>query len=97
MSTTPITPKTSAMLPRIAGTNPPGVIASIPIPGRTPPGERLGAIPGVVPSLIGEMRGCAFRDRCPYAVAACAQEVPWRAVGGHGWRCVFDQLPAAAA
>ena len=37
----------------------------------TPPGERLGAIPGVVPSLIGDVRGCAFRDRCAHAAAVC--------------------------
>ncbi len=34
-------------------------MASIPVPGRTPPGEHLGAIPGIVPSLIGDVRGCA--------------------------------------
>jgi len=74
-----------------------GLLASIPIPGRTPPGERLGAIAGVVPSLIGDMRGCAFRDRCPHAFAACAEAVPWRAADAHGWRCVFTDLPAMEA
>jgi peptide/nickel transport system ATP-binding protein len=74
-----------------------GLMASIPIPGRTPPGERLGAIPGIVPSLIGNVQGCAFRDRCAYAVPACANDVPWRAAGDHGWRCTFEQLPAVAA
>src|SRR5215216_1023899 len=74
-----------------------GLLASIPIPGRTPPGERLGAIAGVVPSLIGDMRGCVFRDRCPHAFAACAEAVPWRAADAHGWRCVFDELPVREA
>ena len=39
----------------------------IPVPGRTAPGGTLGTIPGVVPSLVGELHGCAFRDRCPLA------------------------------
>jgi peptide/nickel transport system ATP-binding protein len=74
-----------------------GLMASIPIPGRTPPGERLGAIPGVVPSLVGEARGCAFRDRCAFAFAACSETVPWRAAADHGWRCTLAQPPAEAA
>jgi peptide/nickel transport system ATP-binding protein len=74
-----------------------GLMASIPIPGRTPPGERLGAISGMVPSLVGEVRGCAFRDRCAYALAACAETAPWRTDATHGWRCVHEQLPARAA
>jgi len=74
-----------------------GLMASIPIPGRTPPGERLGAIPGIVPSLIGEVQGCAFRDRCSYAFAECAVAVPWRAEGDHGWRCTLAEVPAEAA
>jgi peptide/nickel transport system ATP-binding protein len=63
-----------------------GLLASIPVPGRTAPGARLGAIPGTVPPLIGEMRGCAFRDRCAYAAAACAEPVAVRseAVQGSG-------------
>jgi peptide/nickel transport system ATP-binding protein len=74
-----------------------GLMASIPIPGRTPPGGQLGAIPGIVPSLIGEVRGCAFRDRCGFALPACADTVPWRTQGAHGWRCVFEELPVQEA
>jgi peptide/nickel transport system ATP-binding protein len=74
-----------------------GLMGSIPIPGRTPPGGRLGAIPGMVPSLIGEVRGCAFRDRCGYALPVCAENVPWQNAGQHGWRCVFEELPAREA
>jgi len=33
---------------------------------------RLPSIPGVVPSLIGAHTGCSFRDRCAFAVDACA-------------------------
>ena len=79
-----------------------GLLASIPVPGRTAPGGRLGAIAGTVPSLIGEIRGCAFRDRCAYAAAACAAPVEVRSEAGqdgavHGWRCVVTVLPAGAA
>jgi peptide/nickel transport system ATP-binding protein len=74
-----------------------GLLASIPVPGRTAPGSRLGAIPGVVPSLFGEVRGCAFRNRCAYALPACAEIAPWQAQGAHGWRCIYDELPARAA
>jgi peptide/nickel transport system ATP-binding protein len=72
-------------------------MASIPIPGRTPPGGKLGAIPGIVPSLIGEVTGCAFRERCAYAEPASAEEVPWRSEGTHGWRCVHEHLSKDAA
>jgi peptide/nickel transport system ATP-binding protein len=48
-----------------------GLLACIPIPGRTRPGERLGAIPGMVPSLVGEMPGCHFASRCPHAAEPC--------------------------
>jgi peptide/nickel transport system ATP-binding protein len=74
-----------------------GLMASIPVPGRTPPGERLGAISGTVPSLIGEMRGCAFRERCSHATAVCAEPVEVRSEAGHDWRCVLSTLPAEAA
>ncbi len=73
------------------------LMAAIPVPGRTPPGGRLGAIPGTVPALVGDIRGCAFRNRCAHAVAACAETVAPRAEADHVWRCVLPALPAAAA
>jgi len=79
-----------------------GLLASIPVPGRTAPGARLGAIPGIVPALIGEMRGCAFRDRCAHAAAVCAAPIEFRSEAdqdgkSHDWRCVLSALPAEAA
>ena len=41
-----------------------GLMRCIPVPGRTQPGEPLGSIPGMVPSLIGRFTGCRFADRC---------------------------------
>jgi len=74
-----------------------GLMASIPVPGRTPPGARLGAIPGTVPSLIGEVRGCAFRGRCAHAKSICAEPVARRSEAGHDWRCVLAPSATVAA
>jgi len=66
-----------------------GLMDCIPVPGRTIPGGKLGTIPGVVPSLIGEIIGCAFRDRCAQAQASCEHTIPvHRSPGGQQWRCV---------
>ena len=68
-----------------------GLISCIPVPGRTRPGETLGVIPGVVPSLIGEARGCSFRDRCGFAEARCAAAPPERIDAElHAWRCIRE-------
>jgi peptide/nickel transport system ATP-binding protein len=72
-----------------------GLLASIPVPGRTLPGARLGAIPGTVPSLFGDIKGCAFRGRCAHATAVCAETVAPRSAASHDWRCVLE--PAVAA
>jgi peptide/nickel transport system ATP-binding protein len=65
-----------------------GLLDCIPVPGKTKPGEPLGAIPGVVPSLIGEVQGCAFRDRCSLATIECAEPIPEASAGTHRWRCI---------
>ncbi|MDO9565035.1 MAG: ABC transporter ATP-binding protein, partial [Bradyrhizobium sp.] len=72
-----------------------GLMASIPVPGATRPGDRLGVIRGIVPSLIGEVQGCAFRDRCDFAQPECARTVPVRSDGGHEWRCILGEAVAA--
>ncbi|NQW84783.1 MAG: ABC transporter ATP-binding protein [Alcaligenaceae bacterium] len=75
-----------------------GLISCIPIPGRTIPGGKLGTIPGVVPSLLGDMTGCAFRDRCASALAACSGNIPvHQTPRGHQWRCVLEPSKATAA
>ncbi len=64
----------------------------IPIPGRTRRGEHLGSIPGMVPTLVGDLGGCHFRNRCTYAHDACVgAEIPVRAIhDGRGYRCLRE-------
>jgi len=58
---------------------------------------RLGQIPGVVPSLIGDMRGCAFRTRCPHATECCRGDIPdHQSAGGQKWRCTLASEPVNA-
>ena len=72
-----------------------GLLRCIPVPGRTAPGGKLGLIPGIVPSLIGEVTGCSFRDRCEFAQPECAQTVAMQsAPTGQRWRCILEELPA---
>ncbi len=70
-----------------------GLISCIPVPGRTERGGRLGTIAGVVPSLIGEIHGCSFRDRCAYARPECAAAVPVQNDDAHRWLCIYKELP----
>ena len=76
-----------------------GLLDCIPIPGKTLRGAKLGSIPGIVPSLIGDLTGCQFGNRCTYAFAACAEApVALRKHGkGRGCRCLLDTAPASAS
>ncbi|ANN78535.1 ABC transporter ATP-binding protein [Bordetella flabilis] len=65
-----------------------GLLDCIPVPGRTAPGQHLGTIPGVVPALLGDLHGCAFRDRCPHAQAICAESIPVHRDEQQAWRCI---------
>src|SRR6056297_1390645 len=67
-----------------------GLLRCIPLPGKTERGSRLGTIPGIVPSLIGDIRGCAFRTRCPHALPACHEAIPLRGEAGHKFRCIHE-------
>jgi len=75
-----------------------GLLSCIPIPGKTERGSHLGSIPGIVPSMIGDIQGCHFRDRCPYAWADCAAAtVPLRPVGEErAYRCLLSPEQSAA-
>ena len=73
-----------------------GLLASVPVPGRTPRDQPLGSIPGTVPRLAPGFTGCAFRDRCPHAMPQCASEAPLRhRTPNHTYLCQLAPEPAA--
>jgi peptide/nickel transport system ATP-binding protein len=81
-----------------------GLLACIPVPGRTRRGAPLGTIAGMVPSLVGTMRGCHFAGRCPHVVDACRRDdIALERVGAgqHQVRCIrhaeIATQPAAEA
>ncbi|ASS58810.1 ABC transporter ATP-binding protein (plasmid) [Rhizobium leguminosarum] len=57
-----------------------GLLASMPRLGDAArmkqAGEKLAAIPGMVPSLMNIPSGCAFSPRCKFAIDACRVAVP---------------------
>ena len=53
-----------------------GLLTCVPVPGKVRRDEPLGSIPGVVPRMQPGFAGCAFRDRCDEATAACAGSFP---------------------
>ncbi|KQO75113.1 ABC transporter ATP-binding protein [Rhizobium sp. Leaf262] len=64
------------------------LLACVPKEGATGPDARLGFLPGVVPSLIGDASGCQFRSRCPLAHEACGDSIPWQG-DAHRMFCVL--------
>jgi len=75
-----------------------GLLACLPRPGVVPPGAPLGTIPGVVPSLVGGVTGCAFRSRCTEARPGCEAAIPERTRSpGHAYACVIDTAAERAA
>jgi peptide/nickel transport system ATP-binding protein len=64
-----------------------GLLGSMPHLGESVGGtaaQRLVEIPGMVPSLKEEHRGCLFAPRCPNAIARCTAESPPLAHHGAG-------------
>ncbi len=60
------------------------------VPGRSARGTRLAQIPGIAPTALDLPPGCAFRDRCGYATAACNAMPAMRPIGdgaGQSVRC----------
>ena len=73
-----------------------GLLSCVPVPGKVKRDEPLGSIPGVVPRIPPGFTGCAFRDRCSFAEAACAGPLPRRDVGpAHEALCILPEgVPA---
>ena len=60
--------------------------------------SRLESIPGQPPDLAQLPQGCAFRQRCGYAVARCGQETPQLAqVSGGQWAACWESPISAVA
>jgi len=78
-----------------------GLLASIPRL-TTPRKSRLATIEGMVPGLDELPSGCRFRNRCPYALPACAEAQPplEQVSEGHAVACIrwreIDRLAASA-
>ncbi len=64
------------------------LVSSLPEVGVRYADRPLHGIPGKPPSLLEPPAGCRFRDRCPLATAACAQQPPFVEVEpGHRVAC----------
>lgn len=69
-----------------------GLFSCIPVPGQKSRGSELGAIAGIVPSLIGDFEGCMFRPRCGLARPECTKYVSQLTVSqGHFVRCAVPK------
>jgi len=75
-----------------------GLMDCIPVPGKTKPGHELGSIPGIVPTPIGDLWGCPFRNRCFLARERCkAKNIDLIEIAsGRSYRCVLGRDKLAA-
>jgi peptide/nickel transport system ATP-binding protein len=64
------------------------------VPSRNRRGTRLAQIPGMTPSLLALPAGCAFRDRCARADAACGGQPEVSATGADRRVRCFHPLSA---
>ena len=70
-----------------------GLIASA--PSRNPRGQPLRQIRGMTPSLLNLPNGCAFRERCDSASAACAVQPALQEFDGRALRCFHPVIGMA--
>ena len=70
------------------------LLSAVPVPDPDAPRRRM-VLQGDIPSPINPPSGCVFRTRCPYALAACAAQVPplVEVAPGHHKACIRDDLP----
>jgi peptide/nickel transport system ATP-binding protein len=64
-----------------------GLIGSV--PSRNRRGSPLAQIPGTTPALLNLPPGCAFRNRCPRAAAACTEMPKLEPRNGRLVRCFY--------
>ena len=69
-----------------------GLFSCIPVAGKRVRGSHLGTIPGIVPTLVGEIHGCSFANRCQYTMTRCLYgEIPFKWISsGRGYRCTLE-------
>jgi peptide/nickel transport system ATP-binding protein len=73
-----------------------GLIGSLPQPG-SGRREPLPFIRGTVPSLIGNIAGCPFQERCDEVRSECKTEPPLRIVGvNQSYSCVLEPKNSVA-
>jgi oligopeptide transport system ATP-binding protein len=73
------------------------LLSSVPIPDPITERARVELTPeGELPSPFTDLRGCAFRDRCPHAREACRSLRPelTEAAPAHRVMCVLHGTPA---
>jgi peptide/nickel transport system ATP-binding protein len=69
------------------------------LPGAHHRGVALAVIPGQVPPLTADFRGCRFADRCEHVFNRCRTEDPgWTTIGeGHRVRCHLRETERAGS
>jgi len=75
------------------------LLTAVPIPDpKLARAREIAALVGEIPSPINPPSGCAFRTRCPYAIAVCAEvrpdiepAGPERSVACHRWREIENE------
>lgn len=69
------------------------LLECIPDPNQKRPGQRLGAIPGLVPTLVGAADRCCFSNRCNHVQKECLEQaVRLSELGPHRTvRCLLYQ------
>ena len=70
-----------------------GLLRCIPRKGARKDAGRLDTIPGFLPQLGAEIKGCVFTDRCGLAQDVCREREPdlYDLGGGRGSRCHFHE------
>ncbi len=66
------------------------------LPERAKPGEKLPAIPGVVPGQRDVPKGCVFSPRCSHAIARCVLDAPMKAGPEFGFALCHTPLKDGA-
>jgi peptide/nickel transport system ATP-binding protein len=68
-----------------------GLLACLPESADAGRQARLPSIPGTIPSLIGDLTGCSFRERCAKAMPQCAEQSveQHQATADHAYRCLL--------